>query len=291
MTKQLKELGLSIEQQLDNAVFTTKNSDGSLFYWVDHLHGKAIISAFGAHILSYHPTEQEEQLWLSKTTPLDGSAPIRGGVPICWPWFGGTREPNHGYARTQIWQLKEIQTTENDCQITLILTDAMLEQSEFKFTLECKFTVGKALEIELTTTNLDDHPIEIAAALHTYFATDRDTANVSGMGTTYLDKTHNFAKHEAKEFKLSEETDRLYIHPSSEVCLTHGNGQSVVLNHQGEDTVVIWNPGDKKAATIADIHNLGAQSYLCIEAVRTQLPIQLAPQARYTLAQHISPKA
>jgi glucose-6-phosphate 1-epimerase len=288
MTERLKELGLSIDKQLDNAVFSATNNDGMLFYWIDHPLGKALISAYGAHIISYHPSNQREQFWLSKASALDGSAPIRGGVPICWPWFGNTRQPNHGYARTQIWKLASINTTEENTEITLALSDDMLDKAEFKFSLECKFTVGKELKIDLSTTNLDNHPIELGAALHSYFATHRDSAKVSGMGDSFLDKTDDFAKKTQTEFALSEETDRLYTQPNHHITLTHGNGHQLKLTHQGEDTVVIWNPGDAKAEGIADIHSGGAQEYLCVEAVRTQNPIQLGVKETYTLSQHLS---
>ncbi|MFM2476176.1 D-hexose-6-phosphate mutarotase [Celerinatantimonas sp. MCCC 1A17872] len=291
MTERLKELGLSIDKQLDNAVFSATNSDGVLFYWVDHPQGKALISAYGAHIISYHPTNQSEQFWLSKTSALDGSAPIRGGVPICWPWFGNTRQPNHGYARTQIWKLGSIKTTEENTELTLTLSDDMLDEPEFKFALECKFTVGKELHIDLTTTNLDDHTIELGAALHSYFAADRDSAKVTGMGDTFLDKTDNFAKKTQSEFALAEENDRLYIEPSHNVTLIHGDGRQLKLTHQGEDTVVIWNPGDTKAEGIADIHAGGAKEYLCVESVRTQNPVKLGVKETYTLSQHLAPKA
>ncbi|MFM2480105.1 D-hexose-6-phosphate mutarotase [Celerinatantimonas sp. YJH-8] len=291
MTERLEQLGLSIKDQLDNAVFTAVNDAGITFYWIDHPQGKALISAYGAHIISYHPNGQPEQFWLSKTSALDGTAPIRGGVPICWPWFGNTRQPNHGYARDQIWQLGEIKTTEECTQITLSLTDQIVKEHEFKFLLECKFTVGKTLAIELTTTNKDTHSIQISGALHSYFNTQRDSAQVSGMGHVYQDKTRNFIEVTDSQFSLSEETDRLYLHPEKHVTLTHGNGQQLHLTHQGADTVVIWNPGDKKAESIQDIHAGGASEYLCVEAVRTQHPIELAPEQSYTLSQTLEPRS
>ncbi|MFM2483566.1 D-hexose-6-phosphate mutarotase [Celerinatantimonas yamalensis] len=289
--EQLEHLGLSIQKQIDNAVFTATNDDGMLFYWIDHPQGKALISAYGAHIVSYHPYNQDEQLWLSQTSALDGSAPIRGGVPICWPWFGNTRQPNHGYARTQIWQLGSIETNDQHSVLTLQLTEQDIATSEFKFLLECQFTVGQTLSIKLTTTNRDNHPIEIAGALHSYFATDRDSVQVSGMGQTFLDKTQNFAEQTQTKFSLDEETDRLYTHPEHALLLTHGDGRKLKLSHQGEDVVVIWNPGDTKAATIADIHPDGAKEYLCVEAVRTQTPVTLMPAQSFTLMQQLTPTA
>lgn len=291
MTAQLEQLGLSIKDQLDNAVFTAVNEAGIQFYWIDHPQGKAVISAYGAHIVSYQPKGQNEQFWLSKTSAMDGSEPIRGGVPICWPWFGNARQPNHGYARTQIWQLGDIKTTEESTQITLKLTDDIVKESEFKFLLECTFTVGQTLSIDLKTTNTGDRSIEFFNALHSYFATDRDSAKVSGMGSLYQDKTRDFAEVTEAEFALSEETDRLYLQPSHEILLQHGDGRQLQLTHGGEDTVVIWNPGDKKAATIADIHDGGAAQYLCVEAVRTQTPVKLAANESYTLSQQLTPKA
>lgn len=289
MTERFEQLGLTISDQLDNAVFTAHNAHNQLFYWVDHPKGKALIAAYGAHIISYHPTSQPEQLWLSHTSELNGKAAIRGGIPLCWPWFGNAKSPNHGYARINQWTLDQISTNEERTEITLKLDHRMIEQSEFEFKLECKFTVAEKLTVELTTYNQDKHPISISSALHSYLATDRDSVKLSGMGNSYQDKAQDFKLCKQAIFELSEQTDRIYTSPQSELELTHGNGRKLHFTHQGEDAVVVWNPGDQLASTIADIHPGGASEYLCVEVAKTLTPADIAPGEHYCLKQEITP--
>lgn len=290
MSEYLDTLGLTIKSQLDDVVSVVENADGQPFYWINHPKATALIAAHGAHIISYHPTGKPEQLWLSKATSYAENKAIRGGVPICWPWFSNAGSPSHGYARISRWDLAKTSSDATAVTITLQLTDAIQPAVGFPFLLECQFTIGDALDINLITHNTGTTAITIGAALHTYFATERDTVSVSGMGTQYLDKVQHGQVCEQQQFALAEETDRIYTAPQHELTIAHGNGHTTKLVHQGEDAAVIWNPGDKLAATMADVHAGGAREYLCVESVKALAPATIAPGSSYTLRQLIQPQ-
>lgn len=142
-------------------------ADGQPLLTINNEHAKAEISLFGAHVLRYQRHSEPASLWLSDKAVLDGSKPIRGGIPLCWPWFGpaparvGSGKPAHGFARTSLWTLDGVSDHGDGTLVHLSLrdTDASRALWPHAFELELDVLVGKELSLVLTTRNTGKTPL------------------------------------------------------------------------------------------------------------------------------------
>lgn len=190
-----KIFALPVVEQL-TPVLSRRQIDEADIIVVDHLRVKASVALNGAHLLSWKPEGEEEGLWLSAATSFKKGAAIRGGVPICWPWFGPAAQqglPAHGFARNQQWTLKAHNEDDNGAVLTFELQSNEETRALWPhdFTLFARFKLGKTCEIELEAHG----EFETASALHTYFNVgDITEVNVSGLGDTYIDKVDNAKK-------------------------------------------------------------------------------------------------
>lgn len=252
----------------------------------------AVISSYGAHLLSYKPTAEIEVIYLSPEAVWHNSSPIRGGVPVCWPWFGpaatefnpaGRKLPNHGLVRTEIWHLVQQSVTEIAVSIELRIETKTLPYSNAPSYL--------SLTLELTETTLTltlnaDEGLQ-QAALHSYFVVDSvQQVTVSALAGSYLDKVKAGQKFEQQqsELKFAAEVDRVYLDTANELTLQQRKS-SVQITQQGHDASVLWNPWSEKAVALKDLPDLGYLDFVCVETARLNLtdssPLQLVQQIRY----------
>lgn len=237
----------------------------------------AEIALFGAHVLSYIKGGRE-RLFVSESAKLDGSRPIRGGIPVCWPWFGQLHPEikehgiAHGLVRNQIWQVTAQIQTDSTSSVTLEPTET--EHALWPKGLHCqvKITLTDKLKIELITHNSSHIPYPLSAALHTYFTvSDISTTNISGITgafTNNLDDSQH--KTTPKPYVFVEETDR--IHQSETPCtiIENDNGMLHTVEHQGHDSLVVWNPWQDKACGLVDMKDTEYQNFVCVETALTQ---------------------
>ena len=255
----------------------------------------AIISLSGGHILSYQ-CNGEERLWMSPKANLEPGKSIRGGIPVCWPWFGAhpsdESKPAHGFARTSIWTLVDAQDHEDFTSVTLGLENSIANPIfPYDCSLAIKVTLTDKLSVELITTNLGNQPIEITQALHTYLPiTDLDNATIAGLeGIEYADKLKEFARstEDRPLVDLKEPTDRVYFDDSNCLILSDKNRETRIYK-QNSDTTVVWNPGKETANTMADIGAENYRGFLCIEAANAmEDKIRIEPGKSFTLRQGI----
>ncbi len=280
----LEKLQLTVVKQLDNAVFEVQNQQGMVFYWIDHPKVKALIAQQGAHLISYRPKGGQELLWLSDNSEFSPSVAIRGGVPICWPRFanlGDSPLPKHGIARTAVWRLNNINTTTNECSLSLKLTPPSIPGVE----LECQFILSQQARIELITHNHSSHPFSYTGALHSYFITDVNKLHIRSLGRQYFDSVIGKIELVDDDFQLSAETDRIYLKAEDTSLMNFGE-QQVEIHHKGHDSVVVWNPGCALAKQMADVSS--ADQFICIETAITQHPQSVAPGSFHKLCQLIT---
>lgn len=213
-----KIFALPVIEQL-TPVLSRRQLDDLDLIVVDHPQIKASFALQGAHLLSWKPIGEEEVLWLSNNTPFKTGVALRGGVPICWPWFGPAAQqglPSHGFARNLPWALKAHNEDDNGVMLTFELqsSEATRKYWPHDFTLLARFKVGKTCEIELEAHG----EFATTSALHSYFNVG-DIANVkvSGLGDRFIDKVND-----AKEGVLADgiqtfpdRTDRVYLNPEA----------------------------------------------------------------------------
>ena len=243
---------------------------------VANAHAEASIALQGAHVMTWQPRGQEPVLWLSRFGKFAPGKSIRGGVPICWPWFGPhaseTALPGHGFARTVMWEAKETRALPDGAtflRFGLIETDATRAQWPHPSTAELLVTVGAELRVELVTRNTGSAPFQLGEAFHTYFhVSDVADMEIKGLeGCTYLDKVGVPARRTQQgPIVIESEVDRVYLDTEAD-CLIEdrGLGRRTRIAKHGSRSAVVWNPWIEKAEKMGDFGPEGYRGMVCVE--------------------------
>lgn len=259
----------------------------------------AAISKFGGQLLSWCPANQDDVLWLSpsiQTLPT----PIRGGIPVCWPYFSrqGQREdaPAHGHVRTQAWQLDRASVHDNG-DIALDLRPRHLEAAPLCLRME--LIIGSSVQQRLITTNTGTDSAPLTQALHSYFrVSDVGAVRLAGVdGLTYQDKYAAGGRFEQRGSWYLDDPrdpgrcDRIYDKPGGHYCIDDpGMARQIEIRTQGSGAVVVWSPGWETATGMADVGPHWRQ-YLCVEAANAGDDVRvLPPQSGHVLEQTITVK-
>jgi glucose-6-phosphate 1-epimerase len=243
---------------------------------------------YGAHVTSWIPAGEEEQLYLSPQADYRPGESIRGGVPVVFPQFSGMGPlPKHGFLRTLQWEYAGVQHAAGQATGEFLIqeNEHSLALWPHRFRARLAVTVGgPELKVQLAVENTDDGPFAFTAALHTYFAVrDVGETTVEGLGGLpfrdaadgYRDKVH------AEEaLRFTGEVDRIYFDAPRRVTLVEP-GRRLMVAAEGFPDIVVWNPGETKAAALADIPQGGYRQFVCIEAAIVGRPVELAPGASW----------
>ena len=274
-----------------------------------HVHNDAAeaqICLMGAHLLSYRPVGEADVLFLSEKSAFSQTGPaIRGGVPVCWPWFGPAPKaelPNavtsHGFARQMMWKLvehREVSPMRTELVLELRDTPQSLAIWPHRFVLRLLVSVGVTLELGLTTTNADEAPFTIAQALHTYFAVGEVGAlEIHGFeGLKFIDKAPADPPTPSPQqgaIRITAETDRIYLgHTGRAVIRDEANARLLVIDKSHSATSVVWNPWVAKSRRMPDFGDDEYHRMVCVETCNVaDDAVTLAPGASHTLAAAIS---
>jgi carbohydrate kinase (thermoresistant glucokinase family) len=254
----------------------------------------------GAHLTGWTPAGQGPVLWLSEQSEFAAGRPIRGGVPLCFPWFGPAADataPLHGFARITDWQLVEAQAEDDEVVLVFRLTDSVSTRASIwphRFDARYTVRIGARLGLALTVTNLDTVPVSFAEAFHTYLSVpDVHTVQISGFeDLPFLDRlaAPEDQPAEGHPITITGETDRLYLSTDATARLNDGAGLHLAMSTEGSKSRVVWNPWQEKAAVMADF---GAEEWtgmVCVETANVRSDeITLAPGESHTMSAHIAP--
>lgn len=261
---------------ISNHVEFKTNSGGLTIAEITNDHAVATVALQGGHVMTFRPREQDPVIWLSNAARFELGKSIRGGVPICWPWFGphttDRNKPTHGFARTVLWKVLEIKTLddgETQMALELINTPATQAQWSYPSQLVVIITVGMELRIELITRNTGQETFSIGEALHTYFhVSDVSRIQIQGLENChYLDKVDNFQhKQQAEPVTIHSEVDRVYLNTKA-ACLIEDPGlnRRIRIAKQGSQSTVVWNPWIEKATQMGDFGDQGYLEMVCVE--------------------------
>ncbi|MES2624871.1 MAG: D-hexose-6-phosphate mutarotase [Pseudomonadota bacterium] len=259
---------------------------------IENAHATASISLFGAQVLSFQPKHDgRERLFLSTKARWDGSKSLRGGIPICWPWFGAHAEaekyPAHGYVRTRQWQLLATEDMESATLLRFGIENTMGAGFNGTASLTLEVLIGRQLSISLITTNTGVEPFKLGCALHSYFAvSDVSATKLEGLQGTYSDKTRNWAMLPTPVlYEFTSETDRIHLHATPIVCILD-QGHTTLVHSKGHDSVVVWNPWEENSRQLPDMAENEFKLMLCVETALTQ-GLVLAPEQVHALVQTI----
>lgn len=269
--------------------------------------GQLAVSLQGAQVLHFLPKspedataegsssagdESEGWLWVTPT-PQELPGAIRGGIPLCWPWFADENTadespdrsgPMHGPARKADWRLDAVDEHEEGVELHLSPVERLHGQLVPRAVIQAN---ARRLHVELITEHLGETPVKITGALHTYLAVeDAFACRVEGLaGASYLDKLADFAERDQQgELGVRGGLDRIY-RSNAELVLDDGRRRLRVAR-QSSDSAVIWHPGD---APPADTSVEAARRFLCVESANTRIdPVWLVPGAQHLLGTTLS---
>jgi len=247
--------------------------NGFKYIEIQNREAHAKIALQGAHLFHYKAKDKASLLWLSKAAYFEEGKAIRGGIPVCFPWFGKNKDnpslPQHGFARTQLWSVVlEEEKDDSTTQICLQLKPNAdtLAQWDYLFDVTLDIIIGEALSIALRVTNTDTKPFEISTALHTYFSvSDIGTVFIKGLdGRDYYDALDEKNYIQEGDILIQEEVDRVYFHPSESITLFDGDTE-IKLQQEGSNSLVVWNPWIEKSKQMSDMTEDGYRSMVCLE--------------------------
>lgn len=293
---------LNARYGIGNQVVFKEGPGGLALVEVKGVHGSAAVALQGAQLLSWMVRSAPALVWLSPAANYVEGKSVRGGVPICWPWFGPhpmqPSFPTHGFARTLPWDIVETQILpQGETHLAFQFTpgEATSKWWPHASRVECHMVIGEALEMELVTYNLSRDTITITEALHTYFGvSDIRQVRVLGLeGIEYLDKVGGGRKRQEGAITFDGETDRVYLN-TTDACVIDdpGHRRRIHITKHGSRSTVVWNPWIEKAAKLGDLGEDGYLHMLCVESANAiDDAVTVAPGAEHRLRVRYSVEA
>jgi glucose-6-phosphate 1-epimerase len=259
-----------------------QGNGGSPRIVVNGAKGSAEIYLFGAHITQFQPRGAAPVLFLSRSSLFDGKTPIRGGIPLVFPWFGPRSDrpglPLHGVVRTRSWEIESCDLR-GDGSVRVVLGTASDEQTMqlWPHAFELRFIVVASdyLDMTLEVRNVSKQTVEFEEALHTYLAVGEvGDISIEGLsGSQYLDRVdgEQRKKQPDEPIRITGETDRLYYSSASHVTVRDPElRRSIIVEKTRSDATVVWNPGLKKATAMTDLGADQWQSMVCVETANAR---------------------
>jgi glucose-6-phosphate 1-epimerase len=259
----------------------------------------AEIYLHGAQLTSWRPVHAEEVLFLSEHSHWQAGQAIRGGIPVCFPWFRSKGDapsaPAHGFVRTKEWRLESV---EIDQESVVVICSTENDESTYRwwpqqFRLVHKLSIGRSLRLELNVTNLGQTPFVFEEALHTYFRVGRaESVSIRGLEQiAYLDNVDgNRKKIQLGDLIFAAKTDNAYIDVPSPVELIDPTWRRRIRTDKvNSATTVVWNPWEEGASLLGDLGNDEWRQFACVEASNIlSSAISLAPGQEHSMQAIIS---
>ena len=267
---------------------------------IANAHAAAQVALLGGHVLGFEPKGAGPVLWMSRCSRFELGAPIRGGIPVCWPWFGAhptdAEKPNHGFARRRLWRIVETGALPDGATRVRL---ALPEDAETRalwpdaFHLEIVVTVGAELRVALLMQNNSARPVTHTCALHSYFSvSDITDVTIRGLeDCTYIDTVGPYRREVQRgPITFNAETDRVYLDTGADCLIDDpGRGRRIRVGKTGSRSTVVWNPWIEKAKRMDDFGDDEYRSMVCVETTNAETDaVTLAPGDRHRLEAVIS---
>jgi len=277
----ISHLSLQEKDSLSQFVSLHTDKNNLEFLIINHPNFDAAVTLHGAHLLHFQPKQQAPIIWLSKDTIFSEDVAIRGGVPVCWPWFGpapkspGKKLPNHGFARTSKWSLTDIKEAPESLVLELSLQDSVETRKlwPFNFELLLKITFTDTVKLELISTNTGSETFTYRAALHSYLnISTPEKCAVSGLNTHRKNMLDGGKIEIANgRVQIDAPIDAIYEKSQDKIAVDD-NGFNRQLNvvNSGNDSEVVWNPWIEGAKAFSDMPDDGYKTMLCVESAITR---------------------
>lgn len=254
---------------------------------------RAEVALQGAHVLAYGREGEPPLLWVSRLAVFAPGKAVRGGIPVCWPWFGphpsDPGKPAHGFARVSMWSAAASADRGDAVALTLRLSDDEATRALWPhpYSLELTVSCGPALTVELVAANPGPGPAVVGGALHSYFTVgDVTRASIIGLeGAAYLDQLTGQTHTQPGPVTIAGEVDRIYGDAAPECTIIDpALGRAITVAKAGSATTVVWNPWVDKAQRLADFGDDEYTGMLCVETANAgEDRVTLEPGGSHTL--------
>lgn len=254
----------------------TATDNGQQIAEINNAHAKATIALQGAHVMTFQPHGEAPVLWMSEQAEIAPGKSIRGGVPVCWPWFGvHPTEPDfppHGFARKQSWRVissEALPDGSTRVAFELQKNEAARAQWPYSCHLRCTVTVGRSLTVELATENMSDVEFKLGEALHTYFAVgDIESIRITGLEeSSYYDKVRDSRSVQNGAITFGEEFDRVYLNSQNDCVIEDMQlKRRIRVAKSGSNSTIVWNPWIAKSERMGDMGKDGYRTMICVES-------------------------
>mgnify|MGYP003573156787 FL=1 len=284
------------EYEIENELQFVDIEHGFTYIEINNAKAHATISTYSGQVLSYRPKSQKDDLlFVSDRAYYEDGKAIKGGIPVCWPWFGADPDdlgrPAHGFVRNRQWEVTGSESLANGSTKVIL---GMVDSNETRkiwphtFKLSIEITVGDSLKLALVTRNSGDDSIAISQALHTYFYVgDISKVQVLGLdGIDYLDKVDGFAeKTQSGPVTINGEVDRIYKGVTGELVIEDESlGRRIRIASRGCSTAVVWNPWSEIAASMGDLDDDDYKKMICVETANAgPETVEIAAGSEYRL--------
>jgi len=253
--------------------------DGDLpFIMISNKYAEVDISIYGAQICSFRPQGTIDVLWMSPLSVFEAGKSIRGGIPVCFPWFGPHVSdgslPQHGFARNSMWEVAEVKSVQSGESYVRLKLESSEETKKFwphDFVAEMIIVVGSKLSVTLKVSNPSGEPFSYTAALHSYFnLSGIENIAIEGLKDTHYENQLDGNRYFDKEnhLKISEATTRHYFDTDS-VCVIHDPffTRNIRIEKKGSKCSTVWNPWAEACEQMNDMPNEGYETFVCLETV------------------------
>jgi glucose-6-phosphate 1-epimerase len=283
---------------LDPHIRASQNTVGLQFLEIENDLATATLALQGAHLMSWQPQHAGDPvLWLSENARYVHGRSIRGGVPICWPWFGAHPTDSslcpHGFARVMPWELVSSETLEDGATrliLQIVHTPIAQKQLSYPYRLTLTIDIGETLSLTLATTNLGSQPFVLGEAFHTYFqVSDVENISITGLeGGEYADKLRAYERYtQQSHIKFNGEFDRVYVNTKAGCVIEdQGLNRTIRIAKTGSNSTVIWTPWAEKAHALSDIGSGDDwRKMICVESANAmENMVFISPNQTHELA-------
>ncbi len=262
---------------------------------IENEYAKAKVSVYAAQVLSFQPAGAEADLmFVSENAYYQPGKATKGGIPICWPWFGpdleGQGRASHGFVRNRMWTLLSTEAVAEGTKVRLgVSADEETKKVwPHSFELVMEIVVGRTLTVALITDNTGESTFSITQAFHSYFTVgDINQVKVLGLeDTSYLDKVdEGKEKMQVGAIAFSSETDRIYTDVKPELVIEDGAlGRRIRISSTGSKTAIVWNPWKEISVKMADLEEQDYSRFVCVETANAADDVvEIAPNSAYRL--------
>lgn len=264
---------------------------------IDHAAVSGRIALNGAHVMDWIPEGHDPVLYMSQQAIFEVGKPIRGGIPICWPWFGphpsDSGQPAHGFVRQMLWEVDVARESEAEVELVLKIADSSATKAFWpqSFNARLHVRMGAHLEVTLQVENPGSSPWKMTGALHTYLnVEDVSQISIHGLhGTQYVEGRLSPDKRpQHGPVVIDQEVDRLYASDATIIVHDPKWGREILLEKGGSLSTVVWNPWIEKSKRLADLPDEAYPEFLCIEAANAgDDVVEVAPGQQHLLMQRI----